>query len=221
MTPWNVILSSEGIKGLLRADRVPTPIRPSDPLERTHGQIENWKGTRIMDFTELRRANKARQEEWPGGGKIDLPFRGLELAGETGELLNLIKKRVRLDLGIQGTKESPQALYYAIREEIGDVMACLDLVAMSMGLDKLRLYENGGDKDNSLTHRGNNLAASVGRVCEAIEKGDPIGVTCHLSAAALALSRISNAMGMLLGPAVADKFNAVTKKHGFKTRMGQ
>jgi len=172
-----------------------------------------------MDFTELRRANKARQEEWPGGGKIDLPFRGLELAGETGELLNLVKKRVRINLGIQGTKETPQALHHSLREEIGDVMACLDLVAMSAGLHSLKLYEAGEDKEDNLTQRGNSLMASVGRVCEAIGKDDPIALTYHLSSATLFLSRVSNAMGINLGPAVVDKFNAVTKKHGFKTRM--
>ncbi len=106
------------------------------------------KGT----FTALREANIARQAEWPGGEKVDLAFRGIELTGEIGELeeivvsllamstangrlSNKLKKLVRLDRGIHGTSEAREALLADIRDEMGDIVVSLDLVAMDLGID--------------------------------------------------------------------------------------
>ena len=88
-----------------------------------------------LSLTPLREANAARQAEWHGGEKVDLAFRGLELAGEVGELANKLKKLVRLDRGIHGTSEAREALLADIRDEAGDVLVCLDLVAMELGID--------------------------------------------------------------------------------------
>lgn len=50
-----------------------------------------------ITFASLREANVARQAAWCADGDPvpDLSFRGIELAGETGEALNVIKKLER------------------------------------------------------------------------------------------------------------------------------
>lgn len=88
-----------------------------------------------MKLKKLRQANIKRQEEWPGSDQIDLSFRGLELAGETGELCNLLKKLVRLENDIIGTKETEQELIAAIEDEIADVIIVLDLLALYLDID--------------------------------------------------------------------------------------
>jgi NTP pyrophosphatase (non-canonical NTP hydrolase) len=84
---------------------------------------------------ELREANIARQKEWRGAEKVDLAFRGLEMAGEAGELANKLKKLVRLQRGITGTQEEREALLDDIADEMGDVLVCLDLIAEDLGID--------------------------------------------------------------------------------------
>jgi NTP pyrophosphatase (non-canonical NTP hydrolase) len=80
-------------------------------------------------------ANTARQAEWPGGEHVDLAFRGLELAGEVGELLDPVKKVVRLKRGIKGTYEQMLDLSLALQDELADVVICTDLLAMELGVD--------------------------------------------------------------------------------------
>ena len=89
----------------------------------------------MTNLNELRRANVARQAEWPGGEHVDLAFRGLEMAGEAGELANKLKKLVRLQRGIQGTNEERATLMQEIADEMGDVMICVDLIGMEIGID--------------------------------------------------------------------------------------
>lgn len=89
----------------------------------------------MTNLNELRRANVARQAERPGGEHVDLAFRGLEMAGEAGELANKLKKLVRLQRGIQGTNEERATLMQEIADEMGDVMICVDLIGMEIGID--------------------------------------------------------------------------------------
>lgn len=87
------------------------------------------------DFLQrLRRANIARNEEYrakTGGQELPLLFRATELAGEIGEMLNVIKKMERERLGWSGKRATKEDL----REEIGGAMACFDLLAMTLGED--------------------------------------------------------------------------------------
>lgn len=87
------------------------------------------------DFlTTLRTANIKRQPEW-GPNPVDSPsFRGNELAGEVGEACNILKKIDRLTLGLKGAPPN-EVMVAALREELGDVLVCLDLVAMLFGID--------------------------------------------------------------------------------------
>lgn len=87
----------------------------------------------MTDFKTLREANIQRQAEWDPTDKITLAFRGNELAGETGEACNIIKKLERERLGLLGSRATVQGL----AEELADVIICADLIAMQLGIDLL------------------------------------------------------------------------------------
>ena len=84
-----------------------------------------------MNFQELRDANSRRHTEWAGDTEISLSFRGLELGGEAGEVLNEIKKLERGRMNIAGGKTELAGL----KEELADVLICVDLIAMDLGID--------------------------------------------------------------------------------------
>jgi len=84
-----------------------------------------------LTFEQLRAANVARNKEWDKDGKIGASFRGLELAGEVGELCNLVKKLERERMGIRGSRVS----ILDLAQELADVMICLDLLAMHYSID--------------------------------------------------------------------------------------
>ena len=83
-------------------------------------------------FCELRQANCLRNEEWiAGSAPLSLSFRGNELAGEVGEACNILKKLDRERLGLRGSRASPEQL----SEELADVVICVDLIAMDLGIN--------------------------------------------------------------------------------------
>src|SRR6476659_5123350 len=84
-----------------------------------------------ITFQRLREANLQRQAEWDKDGKIDLSYRGNELAGEVGEACNDIKKLERERLGIRGSRTTVEHL----AEELADVVICVDLIASQLQID--------------------------------------------------------------------------------------
>lgn len=83
-------------------------------------------------FADLRAVNTARDHEWNSGTeRVSLSFRGLELSGEVGEACNIMKKLERERYGIRGSRASPEML----AEELADVIICVDLIAMDLGID--------------------------------------------------------------------------------------
>lgn len=112
-------------------------------------------GPSALTFAALRVANDARALEWAGrGGETpSLEFRAIELAGEVGELLNALKKRLRADRGMAGGVDDRQA----IEDELADVAICLDLVASDLGVDLGRAV---GRKFNA-TSGGHGFAARI------------------------------------------------------------
>lgn len=84
-----------------------------------------------VEFNNLRAANVARQEAWCADQMPDLSFRGNELAGEVGEVCNVIKKLERERLGWRGSRDTVEHL----AEELADVVICADLVAITAGID--------------------------------------------------------------------------------------
>lgn len=79
---------------------------------------------------ELREATSARAIEWETV-QTDASFRGNELAGETGEVCNEIKKLERGRMGLVGGKTDQTGL----KEELGDVIICVELIAQHYGID--------------------------------------------------------------------------------------
>ncbi len=106
-----------------------------------------------MSFSALRTADEARQKEWDRGNKLDLAYRGNELAGEVGEACNVIKKLERERRGIAGSRDTVEHL----AQELADVIICVDLVAMSAGID---LWAAVRDKFN-LTSEQNGLSTRI------------------------------------------------------------
>jgi NTP pyrophosphatase (non-canonical NTP hydrolase) len=84
-----------------------------------------------LNLIELRLANITRQREWDPNDIITLEYRGNELAGETGEACNVIKKLARERLGLYGNTATTKNL----ADELADVIICADLIAFHMGID--------------------------------------------------------------------------------------
>lgn len=87
----------------------------------------------MLTLTALHEANIARQAAWcPDETKQpSLSFRGNELAGETGEACNVIKKLERERHGWAGSRDTLEHL----AEELADVVICADLCAITAGVD--------------------------------------------------------------------------------------
>lgn len=84
-----------------------------------------------ITFNVLRDANRRRQQEWPGNDKADVAFRAIELAGESGEVLEAVKKLLRAERGIKGSTATLQD----VALEMGDLLVSLDLLADSLGIN--------------------------------------------------------------------------------------
>jgi NTP pyrophosphatase (non-canonical NTP hydrolase) len=93
-------------------------------------------------FRSLQEANEARNEEWDPGGELDGAFTGVEHAGEVGEVIeqiaaqienaltaldhvaaagkvsNIVKKRVREDRGIRGSRASIEDLALELADDV-------------------------------------------------------------------------------------------------------
>lgn len=92
---------------------------------------EDKKTNHSLTFSTLRHSNLKRQHEWDSDDQITLSYRGNELAGETGEACNIIKKLERERLGIKGSRATREQL----AEELADIIICADLIAMHEGID--------------------------------------------------------------------------------------
>lgn len=94
---------------------------------------DRWAGsphTCPITYTSLHAANAARQVLW--GGKSQGPlYRAVELAGEVGELCNVVKKLERERLGLVGSRATREQL----EDELGDGLICLSLLALEYGID--------------------------------------------------------------------------------------
>lgn len=84
---------------------------------------------------ELREANIERATLWTIDPNNDNLFRGLELAEETGEVVGAMKKIHRAEKEIAGNTQSKEFYLENLKEEIGDVMICLDRVASLYNID--------------------------------------------------------------------------------------
>jgi len=85
----------------------------------------------MTTFENLRIANDKRQIEWDPTSQVSASFRAVELGGEVGEALNVVKKLERERMGIRGSRDSVEHL----AEELADIIICTDLVASMYNID--------------------------------------------------------------------------------------
>lgn len=118
-----------------------------------------------LTLRRLREANIRRAVQWnPLGAKIPLSFALMELAGEVGEACNAGKKLARHELGLVGGVSDVTHL----REELADVVICVDLVAIKAGID---LEKAVVDKFNA-TSRKHGFTVMLGEAAEAARAGE-------------------------------------------------
>lgn len=84
-----------------------------------------------VTIARLQEAHLVRQEEWCPDQKPDLSFRGNEMAGETGEACNVIKKLERERHGWRGSRDTHEHL----GQELADVVHTAVLCAITAGID--------------------------------------------------------------------------------------
>lgn len=91
----------------------------------------------MLTFADLRAANAKRVKRWHPGGVTDwsLSDWAVAMAGEAGELCNVVKKLNRERDRITGNTASEAELRDALGKEIADTLIYLDLLAMRAGLD--------------------------------------------------------------------------------------
>jgi NTP pyrophosphatase (non-canonical NTP hydrolase) len=93
-----------------------------------------------LNFTALRNTNKARRDEWAARDG-STPWLSVdwsnELAGETGEACNVVKKLRRIETGYRPDPRGNgrEELLAKLAEELGDVIICVDLLAMFYDID--------------------------------------------------------------------------------------
>jgi len=88
------------------------------------------------------------------------------------------------------------------------------------------------DSSISLSYRGNELAGEVGEACNVIKKleRERLGIRGsrasieqlaeELADAVICIDLIARDAGINLAPAIAEKFNATSRKYGLRTRLG-
>lgn len=123
-------------------------------MEENLGIKESERATTVQGQTylTLRSANVARQAAWCPEQQPDLSFRGNELAGETGEVCNVIKKLERERQGWRGSRDTKEHL----AEELADVVICADLIGIAAGIDleaAVALKFNATSEKVGLPHR--------------------------------------------------------------------
>ncbi|HYE49982.1 MAG TPA: MazG-like family protein [Azospirillaceae bacterium] len=105
-----------------------------------------------LTFAAFRDAAVERQKEWHLTSEPDLMFRAVELGGEVGECLNVVKKLERERLGAVGSRASLDDL----ADELGDVVICAMNLACKAGIDlgaAVRRKFNATSEKNGLATR--------------------------------------------------------------------
>lgn len=89
-----------------------------------------------LTFEKFARINRERQQAWPNKVAWTGADKGNELAGETGEACNIIKKLRRIETGTSGTDPSHALqLLGMLGDELADVVICAQLVAEFYGIN--------------------------------------------------------------------------------------
>lgn len=167
-----------------------------------------------MEFLTLREANITRQKEWDPGNIVDRFWRMNELAGETGEVCNVLKKLHRERMDVAGSRATKDDL----AEELADVIICLDLLLMTekLGPANAKVIPSVGD---SLTEKGVNLDIAVSRLFQALMGGDFVWTADVADRIRAVCLNIAIGEGIDLDVVTAEKFNKTSVEMGLHTRL--
>lgn len=170
-------------------------------------------------YTTLREANVARQQEWDPTNVVDFSWRANELAGEAGEVCNILKKLHRERHGLPGSR----AVKDDLAEELADVVICVDLCAMTGGIEPVGERVTPQATYSELTDAGNGLAARVGAVSALLfpNNGQINQQTLaeRLRLVVQTVTTIARMEGIDMPTAISMKFNNTSHKVGLSTRL--
>lgn len=169
----------------------------------------------------LRSANEARQKLWEQDNPavFDFSWRTNELAGEVGELCNVLKKLHRERVGIPGSRATMDDL----ADELADVVICIDLVGMTTGIPTLPYFgtTTPGITFGTLTNAGNSLTARCGAV-SALNFIEHEAQTLEerLKILLKTVRALAHREAIDLRMAVQNKFNLTSRKMGYAVFLG-
>jgi len=119
--------------------------------ERLHGELirRGWP----LDFmSRLHEANASRGKRWHPSGLVSWSLSDwfTAMAGEVGELGNVVKKLNRARDGLKGNKETAEELRAMLAKEAADILIYLELFSQVAGFD---LVEATREKFNEVSER--------------------------------------------------------------------
>lgn len=180
-----------------------------------------------MEFPTLGEANAARQAEWLAGTHLPITFRTNELAGELGEVAELL-----LDHWMPATRFGDQWVN-ALADELGDVIICSEIIAWQLGLEIDYAMAAGLATTVANDYRWcAQVQRSLGLLCNAAKKMDrttygiaggiPLEegktmVQKHLTEVVRQAYNLAFRLQILMEVAVARKFNKTSVKVGLTT----
>ena len=192
--------------------------------ERNNITRQQRKARRMNIFDNLRAANATRQIEWDAGGVAHDPYwRANELAGESGEVCNVLKKLHRERSGVPGSRDTTSHL----AEELADVVICVDLLLLSAGLPPVPTSIKAPEKliGLSLVQLGTKLTIAVSSLCLPIDMPGDTEDDNIKAAASERIVQIATAIalreGIDLRWATMAKFNDTSRKMKLETMMGE
>lgn len=171
-------------------------------------------------FNSLREANVARDVEWTKGESVaDYTWRGCELGGEFGEIVELLVARHAFDA------------LPALAEELADGVICIDLVGMTMGFEPIPIFAAGSMPVGGLRDEATRLATYALLLLNSIKKMERerrgwVGSRAEPAKVEDALHFLMGRLGTIAGycrinltAATEAKFNATSIKNGLVTRL--
>lgn len=171
----------------------------------------------LINAEALRKANAVRQDLWdPKGVAHNLPWRFNELAGEAGEVCNILKKIYRERAGVAGSRATKDQL----ADELADVVICVDLAGLTAGEPPITLTEHGLVDIDSLLDAGAALSSRVGRLCDILWMEGHPDLRNRLHSVLRVVGSIARSEGIDLWMAVVNKFNYTSRKLGLTTLLG-
>lgn len=178
----------------------------------------------MPDYATLRAANVARQEEWLLRRPLSLSFRSNEMAGEAGEVAEVILTKWYH----YRTPKDAAVWREALADELADVIICADLIALCTRCNPPPA--NVWDKPGNEWKWCAGLLRDIGLVCNYIKKierttnGIAGGADLHVSGLEDKLLRVNKDIydmayseGIDMEVALARKFNKTSAKVGLTT----